>query len=599
MITKSHQQDASSNDADDEPKVPTTAESAMRKRRKQQKLNSDDLNHTNEHTQKIEDEKQKNHIRNTLASAGKGLSYLLSLSFLSKIVTFLANTYIIRQLDPDTKGFIFKSELFAMTVIFLSSECFRRACLRSNVSGTEEDSNKQYLKIRTTALLSIPYGMITLLICYCIWGIYYLPKVDAKISPLILYSLATLIEIVAQPFYIVSMAQLAFGVRVSIEAAALFVKIFTSFVIVNIFDISNVLQYYGYSQIFYSSTILIGYLIDRIRAKNTKYEGLKFVWDWNLFGLSQSFLYQSLIKYILTEGEKHILILFQSQYNQGVFDLVFNLGSLAARLLFQYIEETSFSIWSKLSIIINSDDSKPSQDKQLAQEAVSTSAKVLILFLKMSTLLGCIFAFFGPAYAHTLVYLLYGNQWANHTEAPKILSIYCIYILFMSLNGITEAFIHALSARTEIIKLNFVMILFSVLYMSVCVTCLWIFNLGTISMIIANCFNMLMRISYSVYFIIGFYNKHQQHLNSNAKQILLDALPSKLVMLTLVTCLIVTKYVEIQFDIGSSALFSVRRIGHVVLGATFLAILVAVLLKYEKQFIAQFQRFRQGTLLSR
>ena len=29
---------------------------------------------------------------------------IIALSFLSKIVTFLANTYIIRQLDPDTKG---------------------------------------------------------------------------------------------------------------------------------------------------------------------------------------------------------------------------------------------------------------------------------------------------------------------------------------------------------------------------------------------------------------------------------------------------------------------------------------------------------------
>ena len=486
-----------------------------------------------------------------------------------------------------------------MTVIFLSSECFRRACLRSNVGGTEETSNTQYLKIRTMALLSVPYGIIALLICYYIWGVYYIPKVDAKISPLILYSVAILIEIFAQPFYIVSMAQLAFGVRVSIEAAALFVKIVTSFVIVNIFDISTVLQYYGYSQIFYSVTILIGYLIDRIGAKNNERERFKIVWDWNLFGLSQSFLYQSLIKYILTEGEKHILILFQSQYDQGVFDLVFNLGSLAARLLFQYIEETSFSIWSKLSVIINSENSRSTQDNQVAQEAISASAKVLILFLKTSTLLGCLFAFFGPAYSHTLIYLLYGTQWANHTEAPKILSIYCIYILFMSLNGITEAFIHSLSERTEIIKLNYVMILFSVLYMSVCVTCLWIFNLGTISMIIANCFNMFMRISYSIYFIIRFYSKHQQHLNSNVKQILLEALPSKFVILTLVVCLMVTKYVEINLDIDSKPLFSPIRIGHVVLGIGFLSFLVGVLFKFEKQFIAQFQMFRQGKLLSR
>ncbi|EFC38608.1 predicted protein [Naegleria gruberi] len=536
----------------------------------------------------------KSHIQDTLTSAGKGLSYLLSLSFLSKIVTFVANTYIIRQLDPGTKGFIFKSELFATTVIFLSSECFRRACLRTNLN--ESNNENQYQKIRTISLLSIPYGLLTMIFCYFIWGTFYLPKVDSTISPLLIYSFATFIEIFAQPMYILSLAQLAFGVRVTIEASALFIKIISSFFIVNICKTENVLLYFGYSQICYSLTIFIGYLIYNFKWNNGNKLLEKFTisWDWNLFELSQSFLYQSVIKYILTEGEKHILILFRTQYDQGVYDIVFNLGSLAARLIFQYLEETSFSIWSKLSNIVNCTERKPSNDE--ITESVTTSATVLILFLKASILIGCVFAFFGPAYSHTLIYLLYGDQWANNTEAPQILSIYCFYIFFMALNGISEAFIHALSDRKEIIKLNYIMILFSIVYMSVCITCLWLFNLGTKSMIIANCFNMLMRISYSTYFIVLFFKKHKNNLRMKPSEILQQIIPSKVVLIVLSSCLVITKATELYFDISKTKLFCIVRFVHIGVGSLFLMLFIVCLYKFEKPFIRQFTMFRRGEI---
>jgi len=463
----------------------------------------------------------------------------------------------------------------------------------------QENDNAQYRKIRTMSLMSIPYGIFTLVCCYLIWDMYYLPPVNATIPPLILYSLATLFEIACQPLYILSMVELAFGVRVSIEAAALFVKIFSSFVIVNFCDSENIISYFGYSQICYSITLLLGYIFyqyKRTKVKGYTSTGFKFLWDMELFDLVNSFWKQSLIKYILTEGEKHILIMFQSQYNQGVYDVVFNLGSLAARLLFQYVEETSFSIWSKMNTIINNVDEKAPSGE--CKEAIDISSKVLVLFLKASIILGCIFACFGPAYSHTLIYLLYENEWANKTETPKILAIYCFYIMFMAVNGITEAFIHALSDANQIRKLNYIMIGFSVTYMTVCVTCLWIFNLGTISMIISNCFNMLMRISYSLFFILQFYNKFGKHVNLDGKKVLLRALPSKQVAFALILCLVITKYTEIYFNIQATGRLSVMRLGHVAVGTVCLGFFSSMLYRYEKDFIQQFQAFRRGQLTS-
>ena len=51
---------------------------------------------------------------------------------------------------------------------------------------------------------------------------------------------------------------------------------------------------------------------------------------------------------------------------------------------------------------------------------------------------------FGPPYAYTFVRLAYGQAWSA-TPAPGVLAWYCLYILLLGLNGILEAFQHAVS----------------------------------------------------------------------------------------------------------------------------------------------------------
>ncbi len=52
-------------------------------------------------------------------------------------------------------------------------------------------------------------------------------------------------------------------------------------------------------------------------------------------------------KQILAEGSKVVLVAVQSQYNQGVYGLVGNLGSLLVRTLFQPLEEIAFAAFSR------------------------------------------------------------------------------------------------------------------------------------------------------------------------------------------------------------------------------------------------------------
>ncbi len=51
---------------------------------------------------------------------------------------------------------------------------------------------------------------------------------------------------------------------------------------------------------------------------------------------------------------------------------------------------------------------------------------------------------FGPACTYMLLRLLYGLRWSE-TEAPRALATYCVYILLLAVNGILEAFVHAVA----------------------------------------------------------------------------------------------------------------------------------------------------------
>jgi hypothetical protein len=52
-------------------------------------------------------------------------------------------------------------------------------------------------------------------------------------------------------------------------------------------------------------------------------------------------------KLVLAEGSKLALVAVESGYNQGVYGLVANLGSLVVRLLLQPFEEVAFTAFSR------------------------------------------------------------------------------------------------------------------------------------------------------------------------------------------------------------------------------------------------------------
>ena len=55
---------------------------------------------------------------------------------------------------------------------------------------------------------------------------------------------------------------------------------------------------------------------------------------------------------------------------------------------------------------------------------------------------------FGPAYTYVVLRTAYGQRWSE-TDAPQALGVYCAYILLLAVNGILEAFVHAVARSRQ------------------------------------------------------------------------------------------------------------------------------------------------------
>ncbi|DBB08105.1 TPA: hypothetical protein ACH3X3_008301 [Trebouxia sp. C0006] len=161
-----------------------------------------------------------------------------------------------------------------------------------------------------------------------------------------------------------------------------------------------------------------------------------FLLDSKSLALCWRFLLQAIVHLAQTEGSRMVMALCQSSYNQGVYGLVTNLGSLVVRTIFFPVEEAAFRAFSRPS-----GKDVEADKKQKIQ--------ILAILVRISGLTGLLAAAFGPSYTYVLLRLMYGQKWSS-TEAPAALACYCGYITLLALNGCTEAYVNAVAdARSE------------------------------------------------------------------------------------------------------------------------------------------------------
>jgi oligosaccharide translocation protein RFT1 len=288
----------------------------------------------------------------------------------------------------------------------------------------------------------------------------------------------------------------------------------------------------------------------------------------------------SLLKHLLTEADKIALSLSATSYDQGVYAVVANYGSLVARIVYQPLEESCRIAFSQMAT-----DVEPGQGQG---QGSSTShmeelINLLVSVLRLIILFGGIFPVFGPCYASIAIQVLLGGRWFSQ-ETIRSLSAFCFYLLVMGVNGVTEAFVQGVSSTGLMSSVNICLLLSSLAF--VLSAPLLIHHYGTSGLITANAFSMSVRILFNVSYIWTYISSRASpHI---ATQRLLSALPSAIEIGSVLLTSAVIRVSSNRFDASPFTLVSIGV--HILVGVVcFSSLLSVVLFSHKSEFVALFR----------
>ena len=395
---------------------------------------------------------------------------------------------------------------------------------------------------------------------------------------------AIVTELLSEPLFVAAQLQLEYAVRSKLQALAVLVKCLVT--VACAIGLGLRLEAYAYGYAFHSLTLLVGYVLffrSQFRRPPKSASYAKSFQDfapstnrWSGLVKSEIFLSaavftkQTILKLLLSEGEKIVMVANSlSPEDQATYGIVFNLGSLFARFLFEPIEEVAYTVFGKINDL--------SRQRKSSQSRLSLSLLLTTLF-KLMLIFGLSIASFGPNYSHMLFRILYGVHYSS-SGAPEAFGWYCIYLLVIAINGITEAFVHAVGTEEWLNAFNRWLVACSIVYLSVASI---LVQYGVKGMIFANCINMSMRILSSLYFVQRW--KDPTEPSSQPVVFKLTALlPQASVLGSFAISFLLTRYSE-QFVYMEFATLA-RAGSHVLVGGfCFLSCLFTVY-KTEKQLV--------------
>ncbi|XP_029358286.1 protein RFT1 homolog [Echeneis naucrates] len=512
-----------------------------------------------------------------LKNASTLASYNVLLQVMFRVLTFLLNAFTLRFVSKELIGVVnVRLSLLYSTLVFLSREAFRKACL-SGGSGT----NHSWRQVINLLWLTLPLGVLWAILLVSVW-LWLLEVPDPHTVPyygpaVFLFALSGVQELLAEPLWVLAQAHMFLRLKVVAESLAMIAK--CSITVVLVVSVREWgLYIFSVAHLVYTGLLVLCYAVYFIRFLGSKEainksfplhraadllpcraDGEPLV-DRTLARLTWSFFKQSFLKQILTEGERYVMTFLNvlSFGDQGVYDIVNNLGSMVARFIFLPIEESFYIFFAKVL-------ERGRDVRSQKQEEVAIAADVLECLLKLVLVIGLIITVFGYAFSH-LALDIYGGSLLSSGAGPTLLRCYSCYVLLLAVNGVTECFVFAAMSQQEVDKYNLVMLALSMSFLLLSYLLTW--WAGGVGFILANCLNMGLRILHSLFYIHNYFHSCQW-------KPLRGLLPSPLLLLALAVSAIITAVSESVFCCDGGWLL---RLVHIGIGAVcLLGVLVAVL----------------------
>ncbi|EFE39663.1 nuclear division Rft1 protein, putative [Trichophyton verrucosum HKI 0517] len=470
-----------------------------------------------------------------------GPVYLIAIQVVSRALTFLANQVLLRHITPYAFGLASQIELYSITVLFFSRESIRLAAQRqppditkaADIDSTDkrpENAKNQEENAGSQAVVNISYVPIALgLPMAYVFGVLYLNLGQSdrtlghieRISFLIV-QLATVLELLSEPLFAVVQQRMLYGTRAKVEMISSVARAFFScasvLLISRSYEDAGILSI-ALGQLGYATFLLAGYFICakpisqkhafnlypvRIAYINHPNYIFSFI-PQHLLALSMNLYMQSVAKHVLTQSDSVILASLATLEIQGQYALASNYGGLIARMVFQPIEEYSRNLFSKLLAIRESG--------QIVDKSVKAVKSQFIDILRGYGILCVSISAVGPAAVPLAIKLIIGSHW-DSPETQQVLSLYCYYIPFLAVNGITEAFVSAAATNSELRLQTKWMGILSAVFVVAAYVFLRITQSGVYGLLWANLVNMAARIIWSSFFIQRFFEKHDSKLHA-------------------------------------------------------------------------------------
>lgn len=541
--------------------------------------------------------------RNILTSSIKNASFSIVFQILFRCITFLLNAFIIRHVGQTVLGIMnVRLLLLESTILFLSREPIFKACLTDTKSHNwAQVVNQIWLTVPLTGIISLLFVYVWMHVLSATEDIYLLQYQYGCVAiavSCVIDQMTQSVVLVAQSFCFVRLKVILDTIYV-MSRTIIFVVIVMRYphYTIHAFSIAQVLSSIIYCLTHYG--FFYWYIDELQKRANEEKNGIfgnmqdfpfksilelfpcvmrndgRFL-DVQLCKLTVSFFKQCIVKQILTEGERYVMTISPvlTFSEQSVYDIVNNLGSLAARFIFRPIEESGYFYFTQ---IIKRGEPIIGQDRKLVLEA----STVLSQLCRVVTSIGLLVVTFGQSYSFTLLNLYGGKVLTDDPLPSTLLQFHCVAVLLLAINGVTECYVFATMSDRQLDRYNYIMVIFSAMFLLIAYILTSI--CGSVGFILANCVNMTARIVHSIYYITNTYR------NTLYKP-LSGAIPTGGFVIALVLSGILTKIS--QYKIESDSI-----VNHMLIGTICFTLTISVW-TYENRNLLRIgiEKYRRGSL---